>query len=119
MFVQRLNQGVNNPGSENKSQVFLQFLDCVSQLLHQFPLSFEFNQNYLIEVLRQAHNHIFGTFLCDNQLQQVRSQVKSRTVSLWSYIEHHKDRFINPYYQPWWTKHLDVSCAQKNFRLWK
>lgn len=36
-FAKRLGQGMNNPMSEEKSQIFLQFLDCVTQIMHQFP----------------------------------------------------------------------------------
>lgn len=39
-FGVRLAQGMNDPQGEEKSQVFLQFLDCVSQLLYQFPSDF-------------------------------------------------------------------------------
>jgi hypothetical protein len=39
-FGKRLGQGVNNPMSEEKSQVFLQFLDCITQIMHQFPSEF-------------------------------------------------------------------------------
>lgn len=39
-FRKRLAQGINDPGSEDKSQVFLQFLDCITQLIYQFPNEF-------------------------------------------------------------------------------
>lgn len=37
-FAKRLGQGMNNPMSEEKSQIFLQFLDCITQIMQQFPL---------------------------------------------------------------------------------
>lgn len=36
-FAKRIGQGMNNPGNEDKSQVFLQYLDCITQLMYQFP----------------------------------------------------------------------------------
>lgn len=39
-FAVRMGQGINQPASEERSPVFLQFLDCVSQLVHQFPCEF-------------------------------------------------------------------------------
>ena len=39
-FYTRMGQGVNNPNGEEKSPVFLQFLDCTSQLLYQYPSDF-------------------------------------------------------------------------------
>ncbi len=46
-FAKRLGQGMNNPLSEEKSQIFLQFLDCITQIMHQFPSEFEFNYKYI------------------------------------------------------------------------
>ena len=36
-FAKRIGQGMNNPGNEDKSQIFLQYLDCITQLMYQFP----------------------------------------------------------------------------------
>ena len=45
------------------SPVFTQFLDCVWQLMMQFPRSFEFRESYLIELHDHVHSCQFGTFL--------------------------------------------------------
>ena len=34
-----------------RSPVFLQWLDCVHQLLHQFPCDFQFNHNFLVHIM--------------------------------------------------------------------
>ncbi len=67
-FSVRLGQGMNEPGSQERSQVFLQFLDCVSQLLYQFPSEFEFNYKFLKEIGEQAYSSIFGNFLCNCEM---------------------------------------------------
>lgn len=81
---------MNLPNNEQKSQVFIQFLDCMTQLLYQFPLSFEFTIRYLSEIARRLSTNQFGTFLCDSQLQQLKTNVTTRTTSLWSYMNHHR-----------------------------
>ena len=118
-FCLRLSQGMNLPNNEQKSQVFIQFLDCMTQLIYQFPLSFEFTIRYISEIARRLNTNQFGTFLCDSQLQQFKTNVTTRTASLWSYMNHNRETFLNPYYQPGWARFLDVSCAQKNVRIWK
>ena len=52
---------------KEESPIFLQFLDCVHQLVHQFPLEFEFNSKFLEEIAFHSYTCLFGTFLCDNE----------------------------------------------------
>lgn len=54
-------------GSE-RSPVFLQFLDCVHQIMHQYPCSFEFNQQLLVFLVDSLYSCRFGTYI-SNQLQ--------------------------------------------------
>lgn len=52
---------------DQKSPVFLQFLDCVQQIWQQYPLAFEFNLNYLAEIGNSYSSGKFGNFLCENE----------------------------------------------------
>lgn len=47
----------------DQSPLFLLFLDCVWQLLQQFPMAFEFTETYLTTLWDSAHISIFDTFL--------------------------------------------------------
>lgn len=46
-----------------QSPLFLLFLDCVWQLLQQYPMAFEFTETYLTTLWDSAHISIFDTFL--------------------------------------------------------
>lgn len=50
------------------SPLFLLFLDCVWQLLQQFPTAFQISETYLTTLWDSAHNSVFETFLfnCDH-----------------------------------------------------
>ena len=45
------------------SPIFTQFLECVWQVMLQFPTAFQFNQHFLVTLHDHAHSCQFGTFL--------------------------------------------------------
>lgn len=51
--------------------MFLLFLDCVWQILHQFPCSFEFNEHFLVTLFEHAYASQFGTFLGNNENERL------------------------------------------------
>ena len=59
-------KGSRNEKDDQRSPVFLQFLDCVHQLMHQFPFAFEFNDRFLCDLSYHAHSCQYGTFLCNS-----------------------------------------------------
>lgn len=65
----------------SQSPLFLMFLDCVWQLLEQYPAAFEFSEVYLMILYDSARISLFGTFLfnCPHQ------RVKESTVSMKCY----------------------------------
>lgn len=88
--------------TKEQSPTFLLFLDCVFQIYKQFPNSFEFNENFLITIFEHSYSSQYGTFLYNCVKQQKEYNFKSRTVSLWSFINlpSNIENFINPTYEP-------------------
>jgi hypothetical protein len=72
--------------SSEKSPVFLQFLDCVSQFLYQFPTAFQFSTSLLVLLADHVYASRFGTFLCNSDCERMRQSISSRTVSIWTCI---------------------------------
>ncbi|XP_062307563.1 myotubularin-related protein 12 isoform X1 [Osmerus eperlanus] len=48
---------------ENQAPVFLLFLECVWQLLHQYSQAFQFSETYLTVLSDSTHVPLFSTFL--------------------------------------------------------
>lgn len=75
----------------------LQWLDCVHQLMTQFPISFEFSQGYLIKLVQHTYSNLYGTFLCNTQKQR-SSGVLGKTFSVWEFLN--ASSFRNHLYAP-------------------
>ncbi|RWS24072.1 myotubularin-related protein 2-like protein, partial [Leptotrombidium deliense] len=97
-FATRVGHGDDKHQDADRSPVFLQFIDCVWQMTKQFPYAFEFNENFLITILDHLYSCLFGTFLCNSEMQRNKEEVKNKTISLWSYTNTHVDEFLNPLY---------------------
>jgi myotubularin-related protein 1/2 len=118
-FSQRIGHGDDKHSDDNRSPVFLQFIDCVWQMTRQFPTAFEFNDFLLITILDHLYSCLFGTFLCNCEQQRVREEVRSKTISLWSYVNSRSADFINPLYATHGKQHVLFPVASlRKIQLW-
>jgi len=85
---------------EEESPIFLQFIDCVYQLLCQYPTEFGFNEEFLRTVLEHFYSCKFGTFLANSELEQKDLRLREKTVSLWTWTNHPQNlkKFENPFF---------------------
>ncbi|XP_039706180.1 phosphatidylinositol-3,5-bisphosphate 3-phosphatase MTMR8 isoform X3 [Pteropus medius] len=116
-FSQRC--GHLNGDSKEVSPVFTQFLDCIWQLMEQFPCAFEFNEIFLLEI----HDHVFscqfGNFLGNCQKDREDLRVYEKTHSLWPFLVQRKPDFRNPLYKGF-TMYgvLSPSTVPYNIQFW-
>ncbi|TSN95686.1 Myotubularin-related protein 7 [Bagarius yarrelli] len=86
------------------SPVIDQFLECVWQLMEQFPCAFEFNERFLL----QLHTHVHSC--------------QERTHSLWPCVWEKRSEFINPLYRSDHSQTQGVLRPQTTpycFKFWK
>jgi len=91
-------EGKNEQGGDEGqlSPIFLQFLDCVFQLVNQFPNYFEFNARYLLVLSENIYSCRFGTLLCDSERErEVVAGIRQRTYCMWEYLDSIPD-LVNP-----------------------
>ena len=70
------------------SPIFLQFLDCVWQLVNQYPECFEFTAGYLLELSNHIYSCRFGNMLCDTERErELVAGIRQRTYSLWDHLD--------------------------------
>lgn len=62
--------------SDESSPIFVQFLDCVWQLLKYAPDSFEFSELYLSAIFSGVATRRHGTFLCNSARERREHQME-------------------------------------------
>lgn len=81
-----------------KSPIFIQYLDCLRQILLQQPEAFEFNEELLLFIAQQMYTGKFGTFLGNNEREREQMKLSSRTTSIWTVVLMERERFTNKSY---------------------
>eukprot|EP00127_Corallochytrium_limacisporum_P005127 Clim_evm33s199 gene=Clim_evmTU33s199 len=95
-FELRLGYGARDFNGSERSPIFIQFLDCVYQIMAQFPDAFEFTPLLLDVIATESYACRFGTFLYNKESTRVREHVRQETVSLWTYVLKNRSTFLNP-----------------------
>ncbi|KAK6589075.1 myotubularin related 1 [Cryptosporidium xiaoi] len=78
--------GLSSSNENERSPIFIQWLDCIYQCIVQFPNEFQFNSNLLLFVAEQLNNSLFGNFICDSDYERNSINSKELTLSLWDTI---------------------------------
>ena len=111
------------PGSQERSPIFVQWLDCVWQLINQFPVAFEFSEEFLLCIVDHHLSCCYGTFLFNSEWERMARDVASNTTSLWSDLlgrYEDKPELYNGKYSPENTDRvLYPSCSIRNLKVWK
>jgi len=95
-FGHRFTDRLGDPACPSqRSPVFLQFLECVWQIMLQFPNAFEFNNTYLLTIAEHINSGWFGNFLCNSIKEREVSDIMRSTVSIWAHLDSLKISLIN------------------------
>jgi hypothetical protein len=118
-FKNRLGQGQPEDYSPEQSPIFIQFMDCVYQLMMQYPNWFEFNEEYLISILDNLYSGRFGTFLSDSERENELENVSETTLSIWPWLLLPENivRFKNAEYFPY-NGAIYPKCATLYLHVW-
>ncbi|KAK4887660.1 hypothetical protein RN001_003931 [Aquatica leii] len=106
--------------SKEVSPVFTQLLDATWQLTQQFPLTFQFNERFLLTI----HDHVmscqYGTFIGNCEKDRLDLRLAERTFSLWGYMSYHLSEYINPVYIAEESPGILVpNLCPQNIRFWR
>uniref|UniRef100_A0A8D3BMX2 phosphatidylinositol-3,5-bisphosphate 3-phosphatase n=1 Tax=Scophthalmus maximus TaxID=52904 RepID=A0A8D3BMX2_SCOMX len=117
-FGDRCGHQENTDDVSEQCPVFLQWLDCVHQLLKQFPCLFEFNEAFLVKLVQHTYSCLYGTFLCNNAREREARNIYKRTCSVWSLLRTGNKNFQNFLYIPSHDMVLQPVCHTRALQLW-
>ncbi|KAJ6845297.1 phosphatidylinositol-3-phosphatase myotubularin-1-like isoform X1 [Iris pallida] len=92
--------------SNNSSPIFLQWVDCVSQLQRMYPCAFEFSSAFLVDFLDCVLSCRFGNFLCNSEKERQQAGVSDSSGCMWVYLDNLRltegssHAHLNPFYDP-------------------
>ncbi|TDH73279.1 hypothetical protein CCR75_000568 [Bremia lactucae] len=97
-FQERVAPGIDEDDDDQQAPIFLQFLDCVWQLVRVYPTYFEFNARMLETMADALFSGQYGTFLGNCERERAAWSVRERTPSLYTCLLQ-DDRFVNPFFR--------------------
>jgi hypothetical protein len=118
-FSQRNGHAADHTDINERCPVFLQWLDCVYQIIKQFPSAFQFNELFLLKLCYHSYSCLFGTFMCDSALERVNEHTDERTFSIWSYLNDKNKEILNYLYDDTFDEVLYPNCELVHMQLWQ
>lgn len=115
-FADRCGQTVGCDDPNERCPVFLQWLDCVHQLIRQFECSFQMSPAYLVKLAQHTYSQLFGTFLCNTRHERLQLRIRERTFSVWRFLN--STLFVNHLYSPLKNQVLWPRCNVRDLVLW-
>uniref|UniRef100_K3X8T7 Myotubularin phosphatase domain-containing protein n=1 Tax=Globisporangium ultimum (strain ATCC 200006 / CBS 805.95 / DAOM BR144) TaxID=431595 RepID=K3X8T7_GLOUD len=116
-FQLRLSHG--EKADTQESPIFIQFLDCVWQLLRLYPSYFEFNEGFLLTLADALHSCRFGTFLLDCKKLRKEADLENRTPSVWTWLNGLKSELTEQSFVPNQTLDPPVTGLLKRVVVWE
>jgi hypothetical protein len=108
---------IDSKVSENQfSPIFLQWLDCIYQIMEQNYTKFQFNFNLLTFLAEEVYAGKYGTFLFNNEKEREMYDAENKTLSIWNYVKENEDTFINYIYDP--EDNGQLAISYKRVKLW-
>ncbi|KFK24900.1 hypothetical protein AALP_AA8G039600 [Arabis alpina] len=90
-------------GQNNYSPIFLQWVDCVSQLMRMYPSAFEFSPTFLVDFTDCLLSCRFGNFLCNSEKERQQCGISDAYGCMWAYLTDLRSTsatHCNPFYDP-------------------
>jgi hypothetical protein len=89
-----------NHNDDQRSPIFLQWIDIIHQLIFQFPEAFEFNMDLLLFIAFHYNSCLYGNFMYNCEYERIEKKAYSKTCSIWTDVLNNEKFFLNNNYNP-------------------
>lgn len=115
----RTRMALGEPPTGEYCPVFIQWLECVYQVVRQAPEEFEYSPAILLRLANEVATNRFGTFLCDSEGER-HEKVMPFSISLWSVLLRPEDKatWRNESYRPS-QKVIVPNICQAGYVVWE
>jgi len=110
--------GRNREHPEQRSPVFRQFLETSWQGLQQMPHAFEFNEELLYVLWEHCYSGWFGTFLMNTERDRVQADLRCKSLSIWSVVDHNRSQYLNPEFKADGQGPIYPVACSRQAQLW-
>lgn len=86
--------GFEREKSQEESPIFIQFLECVSQLISTHPECFEFSSYYLARIAYEAYSAKYNNFYFNDEELKKKYEHILKTQNIWKHLPM-KKQFYN------------------------
>ncbi|GAM18942.1 hypothetical protein SAMD00019534_021170 [Acytostelium subglobosum LB1] len=119
-FALRLGHRISEAEDE-RSPIFIQFLDALFQIVNQYPMMFEYTPSLLLFMAEHLFSCKYGTFLHNCEKERIDSQAKTKTISIWTDVNNNRRRYTNPFYQPAMMDRVPIrpNLNLRSLEVWK
>ncbi|CAH0402660.1 unnamed protein product [Chilo suppressalis] len=120
-FADRCGHQFGPEEPNERSPIFLQWLDVTYQLMLQHPCHFEFNEAYLLKLATHVHSCMFGTFLCNTGRERAENRIQDTTAHVWHLLQ--APPYRNHLYAPLTDQAMEQQvlwpdCSVLGVRVW-
>ena len=119
--AERLGLAPDGASSDEWSPIWIQLLDCIQQVVRQFPHAFEFDAAALGFLATHCYAGFVTTFRHNTIAQRDADKTATRSTSVWAQLLARADHFANPGYRPWplASGPLRPACALQRMAVWE
>lgn len=107
----------DNHNEDQRSPIFLQWLDIIHQLIFQFPEAFEFNMELLLFLAFHYNSCLYGNFMYNCENERLEKKAKVKTCSIWTDVNKNYKSFLNSNYNP--QEFIVPDTSPYKMRFWE